>query len=206
MADETTLEIPPANVTIVGLFNAAIVRPEWVSRRVFDGRRALTTTMFPVGVGGPTIFKREEITWWVQHDRLVVAAQPIRPAAEFASKVIRELAHTPMQAVGINFVYTRELPSDSPWVRRLSELRDHAGLLGIGTGVGLTLKSKIGPHAVVTMNLSSQELPSCSVDFNFHRDVQGDEDERVSAIDDHISQAEVFEQESARVVKEIAGA
>lgn len=201
--DSDPLTLPASNVTVLGAFNPAIIQPPWLSKVVFGARGDYEVLVAAAG-GGPVLQRRNNITWWVQPDRLVAASSPISLAATFVKKVLETLHHTPVKAVGINFRVEALLPLTGPWFSKLLDLRSSGEFLRGKMAVSVVLRAARADNSAVNVTIQEAGLPQVSLDLNFHRSaVAQDEGDRVTELIAHIDRASSFEAEVATIKAEI---
>lgn len=120
------------NCVVVGHFNAAIIKPPWLVKQGIlpDGEMQLSLSDRPEA---PRVFKFAGLDWQVGPTRLVVS--PVSPdgvnPAVPVGQILRKLPHTPISAIGHNFIFDVE-PNDPSLEPRLGSrpMRDLASKLG----------------------------------------------------------------------------
>jgi hypothetical protein len=175
---------------VVGSLNPQILTPQWVAKYVFDENLAVEQ---PVSVpdlqrGGlvPFLapFKLEDrgISWQPALNRVqVFATADGADAGEVVAKILEELPHTPVQAVGSNFDFEigGELAAGLGKLCRpdlASALADDRfSLLGV-----LAVIKMATADAVLSIAFDPTERPP-NLRFNFHRDVATTTDAAIAA-------------------------
>ncbi len=212
MPDNVSQELPHAipppanNVTVIGAFNAAILQPNWISRKVFGSEATYSVLL---AGGAPVLQSRDGISWSVQPDRLVVAAEDISRAANFVIAVLDTLRHTPVQAAGLNFQRGATLSTGGAWFRRLSDLNNGAAILrGAPIAPPILLRANRDERTSVGLTIQPIALPMVMLDFNFNRNAPlvPEEELRVNDLIDHIRLATDFEREAAEIAAEVSSA
>lgn len=199
MPDELSRSLPPQNVTIVGAFNPAIFQPAWIQRFVPEVAGEIETLM-PFG-GGPLLYHAGELDWSVSVERLVIYGPAVR-IGRFAAQVLRELPHTPLRAVGVNFLRRERLDRAQcgPWSMRESE--EVAALLdGVPSdfSIARVARRSDGVRLTVKIVWPSSE-PEAVADFNYHRDAESPPGEtRAKELAAHAERACEFEADMARI-------
>lgn len=102
-------KLESANVVLNGNFNPYIISPEWLADQKIWQADSVQLELGAIRKDGVQ-FNGEGTDWYVSSDRLVVASTTI-DCGEVAERVLVALPHTPMIAVGCNFVY-QELSPD----------------------------------------------------------------------------------------------
>jgi hypothetical protein len=201
---EQQLTVPPTNVTVVGAFNPAILRPDWLSRKIFESVGPYE--MLLAANGAAVLQRRGDLTWWVQQDRLVAAANNIASAADFVTKILRTLPHTPVQAVGINFQIGATVSLTGTWFRRLSDLKTSSKVLDGKRNVTVVLRAAREDRTTVTMSIRELALPLVTLEFNFNRDAPpvAEEELRVNDLIDYIKRVDEFENEATKLASEVS--
>ncbi len=101
-------KLESANVVLNGNFNPYIVSPEWLAEQGIWQADEVHLELGAIKKDGVQ-FRGDGTDWFVSSDRLVVASTTA-DCGEIAGKVLRVLPHTPMIAVGCNFVYQESSP------------------------------------------------------------------------------------------------
>jgi hypothetical protein len=187
------------DTVVIGHFNPHIISPPWLANQGIIGEGSIVEAK--VAIAGRAVafqFKIGEILWQVDFNRLILSAERKVNTAEIVAKVLSNLPHTPVTAIGNNFRFQCNL---SQWKGRVpklgdvgfEQLRDQveevqsvAWKASIGKPDGLTINTE------VTLEPSKSLSPMLTVNFNFHRDAPDaqsvidasthfEEDERASA-------------------------
>lgn len=161
------------NTVVRGEFNRAIIVPRWlVAQKILpDGEVDFAVSD---AADQPRQFRFAGFMWNVAHDRLVIAARPDidveADTGSVAAKILRILSHTPVTAVGHNFLFesTEAIASCVPALgaRPMSDL---AGGLG-GEFRSATCEVKIAENAqssVTAKIVTDQEFPKFDLNFHF---------------------------------------
>ena len=107
------LTLDLAQTVAVGPFNPYIITPEWLLRyKVCAEDEA--ADFFPGMLTDGTAFTIGALEWEVDYRRMMVSSRTIRTregetCGDKAAKVMRLLNHTPVEAVGHNFLLTCDL-------------------------------------------------------------------------------------------------
>ncbi|REK43360.1 MAG: hypothetical protein DWQ46_11545 [Planctomycetota bacterium] len=96
-------ELESAHITLFGNFNPYLISPEWLDEQEIWNARDVKLALGAVKSDG-VLFNGEGTEWFVSSDRLVIAST-VLDCGEMALKVLKELPHTPMTAVGANFEF-----------------------------------------------------------------------------------------------------
>lgn len=106
-------------LVLVGIWNPAILNPEWLVRHAFkkDAQDVPVTLEFATFPGLPPRLTLEGIVIQPGRSRVVIVVPndageaDINNVEAIASAILRELPHTPMQAVGQNFEFVENNPT-----------------------------------------------------------------------------------------------
>lgn len=161
------------NTVVRGEFNRAIIVPRWlVAQEILpDGEVEFAVSD---AADQPRQFRFAGFMWNVAHDRLVIAARPDidveADTGSVAAKVLRILIHTPVTAVGHNFLFesTEAIASCVPALgaRPMSELAEGLG----GEFRSATCEVKFAENAqssVTAKIMTDQNLPRFDLNFHF---------------------------------------
>jgi hypothetical protein len=204
MASSIALELPRQNVTVVGAFNPAILQPGWVKRFVPAVEDEIHG-LLPVQ-GGPTIFQAGPLYWIATDERLVVHG-PIVQAARVASTIVRTLAHTPLRAAGINFLFQGKADRArcGPWRLSIAPAQPSEAFGGAPGEFSLSqvMRREDGIRLTIKIVWPSEE-PDALLDLNYHREGQAPlGEERAKELSDHMDLAGEFEVEADRIRTEL---
>lgn len=159
------------NTVVRGEFNRAIIVPRWlVAQEILpDGEVEFAVSD---AADQPRQFRFAGFMWNVAHDRLMIAARQEIEAetGPVAARILRILSHTPVTAVGHNFLFesTEAIASCVPALgtRPMSDL---AGGLG-GEFRSSTCEVKIAENAqssVTARIMTDQNFPKFDLNFHF---------------------------------------
>lgn len=165
-------------IVLVGAWNIAIFTPEWVKANLLPG--VDFKVFFPSMVGCSLKFQTELLAFCIEGNRLqfeVTKQESLQDAyveiIRLLRIILRKLAHTPVNAVGTNYVYDFEAPFEV-----LNTLQDNEPLQSIvnliGTGVksqALVRKFDMGEKKELTLRLESADDGRNRIDFNFNYNV-----------------------------------
>lgn len=167
------------NTVVRGEFNRAIIVPRWlVAQDILpDGEVELAVSD---AADQPRQFRFAGFNWNIAHDRLMIAARPDKDVeadtGAIAARILRVLNHTPVTAVGHNFLFesTEAIASCVPALgaRPMSDLADGLG----GEFRSSTCEVKVAENAqssVTAKIMTDQNLPK--FDLNFHFSVESAE-------------------------------
>jgi hypothetical protein len=97
------LNLDLAQTVALGPFNPYIITPEWLARTEIQPGGEAEFRVKVIGEG--TAFQIQQVGWEVDLRRLVVSSLE-KDCGDLVAKVLRELRHTPVRAVGNNFHFT----------------------------------------------------------------------------------------------------
>ena len=167
-----------ANIVLKGAWNPAILTPPWMSEHgiIQDTQADVQLSVQPPSV----TYTSGGFRWNARTDLMMVETQTItdwRRCSHFAEAVLDKLPHTPLSAVGINFVFDQQT----------------VGALDLPGATSAAVCAHLGGELVEelhivrvrsdgwTLNLKSvgrAEQPM--LDFNFHHDVSGSAEVRTA--------------------------
>lgn len=171
------------NIVLAGFWNRMIFTPEWVAERVF-GQNDFETyvALLPVL---PVVFKGPSVSMEVSLARLLF--RPRKPAdeahlssaEEMARKVLSALPETPMQAIGVNFSYIEDFPSDS--LRAVFNDNDPKELAEMGWAINERKVVRRLTRRDDTLNLAmTYDGNTVTFDLNYHMDTSSNEAARLA--------------------------
>lgn len=103
------LSLESANIVLLGNFNPYIVSPEWLTEFGIWKARDIHLALGALRQDGVN-FLGGGTEWYVSSDQLRIDSLKDN-CGEMAVKILEELPHTPVTAVGSNFVFQDETPS-----------------------------------------------------------------------------------------------
>lgn len=164
-------------LVVVGSWNTAILNPEWLSQKVFDGNPIeIEVQMEPGRVLVQYVARKLRII--PQQARLVIACQDetALPAAEAALlRILQELPVTPIASTGINFGFEEHNPSGH--LLDTFALADTDSLSDQGIVINETVVNRRLVIGGDILNLRLTLTSNAHVHFhcNFHSDTPGSE-------------------------------
>lgn len=155
---------------VAGRFNPAILSPAWVVAHGLlpdgqaEGKALVGTNVVQYTLGA--------LTWQPTLTKLeVIANDSDADPGDFVSRVLNLLPHTPINAVGSNFVFPIAEPADrqifpliSSKIQAITSDADHE-LLSYSVTVGL----KFGADCVISIGFESEKEKVYAINFNFNR-------------------------------------
>lgn len=107
------IEVDHTSIVMVGMWNPGIINPQWLQQHEIVKRVPTGTALGFQPLGRTIRFELEGMAWEVSDSRLAIRCESIRKSCgTYAAKVLELLSHTPMEAIGTNFVFTvKGLPS-----------------------------------------------------------------------------------------------
>lgn len=118
---------PEYNVVVLnGLWNRAVLQPEWVGNYIFP--KEAVKAEYPIHPDMSPRYTSKGIRIYIQRDQLLISStKEVAPNFELiqetVTKVFELLPHTPVRSLGINFLYVGVM-TDS--IRSLSNFGDSA--------------------------------------------------------------------------------
>ena len=106
-----------ANIVVVGIWNKAILTPEWVKENLLNEYVSFEVA-YPVNGLGSLKFTTPDFSFLVVDGRLQFELErydsdSMKALSRTARKIFRLLGHTPISAMGVNFMY-RDSGADIP--------------------------------------------------------------------------------------------
>jgi len=99
----TSFSLKDANVTVIGNFNPAILRPDFLVRECKLVDMGHPTEQSPPEIPTLSLIKYRDIWWTVELNRMIVRDVGLSGRAPYlVSKYLEALPHTPLFAAGIN--------------------------------------------------------------------------------------------------------
>ena len=184
------------NLVVLGAWNTSIFTPDWVSQNLIDGD---FTAEFPLNGIGSLKFSTLEFSFVIIQNRLCFqllqhTPDANRKAVAVLRKLLQCLQHTPVSALGANFVFLVDnTPADLAPIDSTQAIMEstHSELALFSVKRGFKLREK------ETLYLEISSAEEKKFDFNYHFEIAkvidalsilGDDDDflnnkRSSAID-----------------------
>ncbi|MGI2336831.1 MAG: hypothetical protein ACRKGH_09385 [Dehalogenimonas sp.] len=177
------------NIVLLGAWNRNIFSPKWLLSNIFVNIRELE---LEIGVqpGLPNRLIGEEIVLIPQNTKLIIAPQTYNDTVllrlqSIAKKILETLQHTPVSAVGLNFVFQITEPSLEIINKFPSDLFGE-----VFTDSDLTIKTReykwqaLFEDRIINLSINLDDS-GIIVEVNFHKNVSS-ASEASSAIDDNL--------------------
>lgn len=163
------LVIDTDTLVIIGAWNRAIFSQDWVMKNLLSDAKNVKIE-YPINGIGSLRFSTEDISFFIFGERLIFKAlnskeQSYRTIISIARQLLRLLSHTPISALGINFVYK----TDS--LNIFNSFDDTKKLVDfIGREINSQeLTRSFSLDEVLTLNLKMQSNDKQSIiDFNYN--------------------------------------
>lgn len=163
------LVIDTDTLVIIGAWNRAIFSQDWVMKNLLSDAKNVKIE-YPINGIGSLRFSTEDISFFIFGERLIFKAlnskeQTYRTIISVARQLLRLLSHTPISALGINFVYK----TDS--LNIFNSFDDTKKLVDfIGREINSQeLTRSFSLDEVLTLNLKMQSSDKQSIiDFNYN--------------------------------------
>jgi len=164
-----SIELDLTSTVVLGAWNPAIVNPQWLLRQ-----EIVKTIPTDVEFGFQPLrrairFPLADMTWEVNDSRLAVICKSMKNCGTYAAKVLADLSHTPVQAIGTNFVFKGETRD---WPKSIVQ----AGKLRVAEPYSATRISQVSWEEVADLDedtalklTTTTDMTNVVVSFNFHR-------------------------------------
>jgi hypothetical protein len=160
-------------IIIPGFWNRMIFTGSWVGQKLF-GAEELDIRV-PFMPRAPIVYIHKDIVLGISEESLFVNSKTatlasMEEAESIACKILTELPHTPISAIGVNFAYEESAPPGH--ILSLFNIADEAEIDAIGWGLSNTTIVRKLTREGKTLNLIlSYENGPVSIHGNFHCDV-----------------------------------
>ncbi len=184
MALYASMKLDSLNSTLVlaGAWNPEILSPAWIAENILGlapEAEDVVQIEFSPFVGAPPKYTMDEIVYVTSRDRLILApvkfsVEAFKKARDIAGKILKMLPHTPIRAVGENFVFTEPTPEPEALELFTAASSDLADVLNFEHEIaGSSLRSIIS-FEKRKLNLTRKyDQRGLTISFNFHYDVDG---------------------------------
>ncbi|MBI6545352.1 MAG: hypothetical protein HY692_01070 [Cyanobacteria bacterium NC_groundwater_1444_Ag_S-0.65um_54_12] len=165
-------------INIVGHWNVAIFTPEWLVSKIFDTSQ-IQLQFSPLPGIWPR-FTGRDVTIMPSPDRLIVEPASLSDdlltlSSNMAEKILEMLSHTPISAIGFNFLYEHSNP-DAELLRRFQDLDTKLlGEAGFDVERRQTVKQIRQEHGVLNLKTILDDQ-SILFEFNFHQNIKSNEE------------------------------
>lgn len=166
------LVIDTDTLVIIGAWNRAIFSQDWVMKNLLSDAKNVKIE-YPINGIGSLRFSTEDISFFIFGERLIFKAlnskeQTYRTIISIVRQLLRLLSHTPISALGINFVYKKDSLNIFNSFEDTKKLVDF-----IGREINSQeLTRSFSLDDVLTLNLKMQSNDKQSlIDFNYNYSV-----------------------------------
>ena len=169
-------------LVVLGAWNIAIFTPEWVKNNILlENQEA--RVLVPMNIGCSLRFETEYYSFFIEGERLSFTINKEEEssyifAIQTLRDIIQKLPHTPVRALGTNFVFKKDTKFDV-----LENLDDSDKLKSVVDIVGNSVTSqalvrKFKLTDIEDLNLKIEEDPQKGslLDFNFNYNLKSTED------------------------------
>ncbi len=166
------------SIVLVGAWNTAILTPDWLTKHL--GASGPVQIEFPIGNPNmPLRYTLSGVHLVVTRDHVVLAPSADDPEVlgrmeSYSKSILTVLAHTPVSAIGINFAFLEEAPSDD--LKKLFKAPDLSRIADadlVVEGTELKRRLRLPQDGVLNLSLRQTNGSQVVVNLNFHRDVDG---------------------------------
>lgn len=179
--------LPKANCVVIGSLNRAILQPPWLAGKglITTGGDGSFPPMDVIFTVGSTVYKIDDtqFTWQIEAGKLIVDRSDVSSDANPGAKVVellKILEHTPIRAVGNNFVFPVGEPISATAKSHLSNSLSDALPGGQIASINYVAECR-GANLHVTADNLASEGGVQSVRLNFHRETQDNAEARLAA-------------------------
>lgn len=166
-------------VVLVGSWNIAIFTPEWVKENLLLDKEF--KVFFPSMVGCSLKFQTDLLAFCIEGNRLqfeIINSDKLQDAyveiIGLLRIILRKLAHTPLNAMGTNYVFDFDAPFDE-----LSTIQENGPLQKIVNMLETGVKSQalvrtfdLGDKKELNLRLESVQDGVNRIDFNFNYNIK----------------------------------
>jgi hypothetical protein len=161
-------------IVVAGNWNVSIFNPNWVSENIFD--KAEVQVEFPLTPGLSPRYTRDGVSVFLQGERLNLCPeqandQCLKAVEDKAKRILDLLPHTPVNAVGINFIYKETDPK--PGLSAMFNFQDTGRLdvLGFNTQVREIGRQLAWNAGMLNLTMRISNAGSILFNFNYHEQV-----------------------------------
>lgn len=163
------VELDQCSCVVLGMWNPGIITPKWLKQEKILPKIPKEGTLGFQPLSRAIRFELDEMIWEISDSRLSVTSKTCKNCGRVVAEVLKILPHTPLQAIGTNFVYKGSVDAwKSDLVPKMCSLRltdgKPKGLAQVTWGGVLDLDKN------TLMNLSvTNGAAGVIVAFNLHR-------------------------------------
>jgi len=168
------IELQQTSIVMLGSWNPAIISPAWLYTQAVVAKLPPETQFGFQPLNRSIRFELAGMSWEASDSRLAITCSAMKNCGTYAAKVLNLLRHTPIQAVGTNFVFQSALDDwprgDIAGIRDLTSPHEMAKL--IFPQVVWQASSHIDSDTVLKLTATRNETAgetSVVVSFNLHR-------------------------------------
>ena len=161
-----------------GAFNPQIISPPWLLKeQVIAEPKPVEVQFAQVGRAFAFRFKIGDLAWQVDFMQLVVSSENVSTdTAAVIAKVVEKLPHTPLTAIGNNFLYRCNL---SHWQGRLpklddlgfDDLKEYGDVQSVGWRASVSRPDGVTVNTEVSLEPTESLSRLLTVNVNYHRQV-----------------------------------
>lgn len=152
-----------------------IFTPNWIGKKIFNVKTIdRLVSILPTA---PVVYQEDTLRISIGEEKLVISLLELnrscmQKAEDKATKILKLLNHTPVSAIGVNFGFTEESPSDP--LLELFAYPDNADISTQGWSISKNqLMRRLKDHDNKPLNFTlSFDRTKVHFDANFHRAVE----------------------------------
>lgn len=194
------------HIVVVGAWNQAILTEKWVKSNILSDVEDYTIE-YPISGAGSLRYVTDDFSFYILPGRLLVSLNKATDhasmrAVEYIRRILRLLVHTPVEAMGINFVFERDGKCKA--FDALSDTEALAGSVGKpAESTEITRHFPLGQ--IETLNFTISQKGDRSV-FNFNFDFKVHSPlEAINAIGDEDDIVVRKRQAAMKIVSDVYG-
>ncbi len=161
------------NTVVLGSLNPAIIQPNWLTKIGIIPSGAQVKAKYKVGSNLPGEFAWDIYKWTVDYGMMKIHLKPDQSPDQlnkFVSKIFENLSHTPVSAIGHNFIF-----EDNSVSSRNPPLKKNWGIgkqTKWGSVINLVEEITLIKDDVTKIRINlNQQSDARKISFNFHCDV-----------------------------------
>lgn len=169
-------------LVVLGAWNIAIFTPDWVKNNILPENQE-ARVLVPMNIGCSLRFETDFCAFFIEGDRLNFSINKEEDSSyiyviQILRNIIQKLPHTPVRALGTNFIYQKKLKFEV-----LEKLDDSDKLNSVVELVGQSVTSqalirtfKLSEIEDLNLKIEENPLQGNILDFNFNYKLKSTEE------------------------------